>query len=54
MLADARHDERMEHELYYEGGIGVLREVARPCQEPLFPEPITISACAKASASMSR
>jgi DNA gyrase subunit B len=44
MLADARHDERVEHELYYEGGIGAFVKWLDRAKTGLFPEPITISA----------
>ncbi len=44
MLADARHDERVEHELYYEGGIGAFVKWLDRAKSALFPEPITISA----------
>ena len=44
VLADARHDERVEHELYYEGGIGAFVKYLDRAKTPLFPEPITISA----------
>src|SRR6187455_3413536 len=44
ILADARHDERVEHELYYEGGIGAFVKWLDRAKSALFPEPITISA----------
>ncbi len=44
ILADARHEERLEHELYYEGGIGAFVKYLDRAKTPLFPEPITISA----------
>lgn len=44
VLADARHEERVEHELYYEGGIGAFVRYLDRTKVPLFPEPITISA----------
>src|SRR5215210_1294299 len=44
VLADARHEERVEHELYYEGGIGAFVRYLDRTKTPLFPEPITISA----------
>src|SRR5215213_8883780 len=44
ILADARHEERIEHELYYEGGIGAFVKYLDRAKSPLFPEPITISA----------
>ncbi|MEJ7776492.1 MAG: DNA topoisomerase (ATP-hydrolyzing) subunit B [Sphingomicrobium sp.] len=44
LLADARHEERVERELYYEGGIGAFVKYLDRAKTPLFPEPITISA----------
>jgi len=44
ILADARHEERVEHELYYEGGIGAFVKYLDRAKSPLFPEPIAISA----------
>src|SRR5918993_1068372 len=44
VLADARHEERVEHELYYEGGIGAFVRYLDRTKTPLFPDPITISA----------
>jgi DNA gyrase subunit B len=44
LLADARHEERVEHELYYEGGIGAFVKYLDRAKTPLFPEPIAISA----------
>src|SRR3954462_15681299 len=44
ILADARHDERIEHELYYEGGIAAFVKFLDRAKTPLFPEPIAISA----------
>ena len=44
VLADARHEERKEVELYYEGGIGAFVKYLDRAKTPLFPEPITISA----------
>jgi DNA gyrase subunit B len=44
VLADARHEERVEHELYYEGGIGAFVKYLDRAKTPLFPEPIAISA----------
>ncbi len=43
-LADARHEERVEHELYYEGGIAAFVKYLDRTKAPLFPEPIAISA----------
>ncbi len=44
ILADARHEERVETELYYEGGIGAFVKYLDRAKTPLFPEPIAISA----------
>jgi DNA gyrase subunit B len=44
VLADARHEERVEHELYYEGGIAAFVKWLDRAKTPLFPEPIAISA----------
>ena len=44
ILADARHAERKEIELYYEGGIGAFVKYLDRAKVALFPEPITISA----------
>src|SRR6476659_8393172 len=44
VLADARHEERVEHELYYEGGIGAFVKYLDRAKTALFPEPIAISA----------
>jgi len=44
LLADARHDERVEHELYYEGGIAAFVKWLDRAKSALFPEPIAISA----------
>jgi len=44
ILADARHEERVERELYYEGGIGAFVKYLDRAKTPLFPDPITISA----------
>src|SRR5690242_17410026 len=44
VLADARHDERLEHELYYEGGIAAFVKWLDRAKSALFPEPIAISA----------
>jgi DNA gyrase subunit B len=41
-LADARHEERVEHELYYEGGIAAFVKYLDRAKTPLFPEPITV------------
>ncbi|CAM3091914.1 DNA gyrase subunit B [Sphingomonas antarctica] len=44
VLADARHEERQEIELYYEGGIAAFVKYLDRAKTPLFPEPIAISA----------
>ena len=44
VLADARHEERVEHELFYEGGIGAFVRWLDRTKTPLFPDPIVISA----------
>ncbi|MEO6359628.1 MAG: ATP-binding protein, partial [Sphingomicrobium sp.] len=44
ILADARHAERKEIELYYEGGIAAFVKYLDRTKTPLFPEPIAISA----------
>jgi DNA gyrase subunit B len=44
VLADARHEDRVEHELYYEGGIAAFVKYLDRAKTPLFPEPIAISA----------
>jgi len=44
ILADARHEESVEHELYYEGGIAAFVKYLDRAKTPLFPEPIAISA----------
>ncbi len=43
VLADARHAERVEHELYYEGGIAAFVKYLDRSKTPLFPEPISVS-----------
>jgi DNA gyrase subunit B len=42
-LVDARHADRIEHELYYEGGIGAFVRYLDRAKEPLFPDPIAVS-----------
>jgi len=44
ILADARHEERVEHDLYYEGGIAAFVKYLDRAKTPLFPDPIAISA----------
>ncbi|MBS0502586.1 MAG: DNA topoisomerase (ATP-hydrolyzing) subunit B [Proteobacteria bacterium] len=41
-LVDARHEERVEHELYYEGGIAAFVKWLDRAKAPLFPDPIAI------------
>ena len=41
-LVDARHSERVEHELYYEGGIAAFVRYLDRTKSPLFPEPIAV------------
>ncbi|MBY8824808.1 DNA topoisomerase (ATP-hydrolyzing) subunit B [Sphingomonas colocasiae] len=43
ILADARHEERVEHELYYEGGIAAFVKYLDRAKTALFPEPIAIT-----------
>jgi DNA gyrase subunit B len=42
-LADARHAERVEHELYYEGGIAAFVKYLDRAKSPLFPDPISVT-----------
>ncbi len=42
-LADARHAERVEHELYYEGGIAAFVKYLDRAKVALFPEPISVT-----------
>ncbi len=42
-LADARHAERIEYELYYEGGIGAFVKYLDRAKTPLFPDPISVT-----------
>ncbi|MEO6580466.1 MAG: DNA gyrase subunit B, partial [Sphingomicrobium sp.] len=44
VLADARHAERKEIELYYEGGIAAFVKYLDRAKTALFPDPIAISA----------
>jgi len=44
ILVDARHEERIEHDLFYEGGIAAFVKYLDRAKTPLFPEPIAISA----------
>ena len=43
VLTDARHEERVEHELYYEGGIAAFVKWLDRAKTPLVPDPIAIS-----------
>ncbi|WP_116091044.1 DNA topoisomerase (ATP-hydrolyzing) subunit B [Sphingomonas crusticola] len=42
-LVDARHAERVEHELFYEGGIAAFVKYLDRTKAPLFPEPISVT-----------
>jgi len=42
-LIDGRHAERVEHELYYEGGIAAFVKYLDRAKTPLFPDPISVS-----------
>ncbi|HEV2567271.1 DNA topoisomerase (ATP-hydrolyzing) subunit B [Sphingomonas sp.] len=42
-LVDARHEEKVEHDLFYEGGIAAFVKYLDRAKTPLFPEPIAIS-----------
>ncbi|MEO7564835.1 MAG: DNA gyrase subunit B, partial [Sphingomicrobium sp.] len=42
ILADARHDERREVELYYEGGIAAFVKYLDRAKNPLVPDPVAI------------
>jgi DNA gyrase subunit B len=42
-LIDARHEERKEVELYYEGGIAAFVKYLDRAKSPLFPEPISVT-----------
>ena len=43
ILADARHDERREIELFYEGGIAAFVKYLDRAKTPLVPDPISVS-----------
>ena len=43
-LRDKRHEETLEHDLYYEGGIGAFVKYLDRNKAPLVPEPISVSA----------
>jgi DNA gyrase subunit B len=42
-LVDNRHAERVEHELFYEGGIAAFVKYLDRAKTPLFPDPISVS-----------
>jgi DNA gyrase subunit B len=42
-LVDARHAERVEHELYYEGGIAAFVKYLDRTKTPLMPDPVAIT-----------
>ena len=42
-LVDARHAERVEHELYYEGGIAAFVKYLDRAKTALFPDPIAVA-----------
>src|SRR5690606_6859344 len=44
LLRDLRHDEPLEHDLYYEGGIAAFVKYLDRNKQPLVPEPISVSA----------
>ncbi|MEW9855040.1 DNA topoisomerase (ATP-hydrolyzing) subunit B [Novosphingobium sp. M1R2S20] len=44
LLRDKRHEEVLEHDLYYEGGIGAFVKYLDRNKQALMPEPIAISA----------
>ncbi len=44
LLRDNRHEEPLEHDLYYEGGIAAFVKWLDRNKQPLIPEPIAISA----------
>lgn len=43
ILADARHEERVEHELFYEGGIAAFVKYLDRAKTPLIPDPIAVA-----------
>ncbi len=43
-LRDLRHEEQLEHDLYYEGGIAAFVKYLDRNKQPLIPEPISVSA----------
>ena len=42
ILTDARHEEEVSHELYYEGGIAAFVKYLDRAKTPLIPEPIAV------------
>jgi DNA gyrase subunit B len=42
-LVDARHAEKVEHELFYEGGIAAFVKYLDRTKSPLFPDPISVT-----------
>jgi DNA gyrase subunit B len=42
ILVDARHADRIEHELFYEGGIAAFVKYLDRAKTPLFPDPLAI------------
>ena len=44
LLRDKRHEDVLEHDLYYEGGIGAFVKYLDRNKQPLVPEPISVSA----------
>lgn len=42
VLTDARHEEEVSHELFYEGGIGAFVQYLDRAKTPLFPNPIAV------------
>ncbi|HEU4970282.1 DNA topoisomerase (ATP-hydrolyzing) subunit B [Sphingomonas sp.] len=42
-LVDARHEDRVEHDLFYEGGIAAFVKWLDRAKTPLFPDPIAIT-----------
>ena len=43
LLVDARHEERREVELYYEGGIAAFVRYLDRAKTPLMPDPVAIT-----------
>ncbi|AKM10365.1 DNA topoisomerase (ATP-hydrolyzing) subunit B [Croceicoccus naphthovorans] len=44
ILRDLRHEEPLEHDLFYEGGIGAFVKYLDRNKQPMIPDPIAISA----------